>query len=119
MLFVVEQRLIEVHGFGPTLFPPVSPEPASNSSYYLPPRNLTGGPSDLGAKPSTPLVPRYGNTLLAHLIVQGMKLQPCRPSFTDARDAILQSDLILTGGENACTIWKGFAERGLVSHSKH
>lgn len=42
-----------------------------------------------------------------------MKLQQCRPSFFDARDAIIQADQILTGGENFCDLWKGFASRGL------
>ena len=31
----------------------------------------------------------------------------------DARDAIIQADDILTGGQNFCDIWKGFAARGL------
>jgi extracellular elastinolytic metalloproteinase len=42
-----------------------------------------------------------------------MKLQKCRPSFFDARDAIIQADQVLTGGENFCVLWKGFADRGL------
>jgi extracellular elastinolytic metalloproteinase len=45
--------------------------------------------------------------------MNAMKLQPCRPSFFDARDAVIQADQILTGGENFCILWKGFAERGL------
>jgi extracellular elastinolytic metalloproteinase len=42
-----------------------------------------------------------------------MKLQICRPTFFDARDAIIQADQVLTGGENFCTLWEGFASRGL------
>ena len=42
-----------------------------------------------------------------------MKLQTCRPSFFDARDAIIQADQVLTGGENFCLLWKAFASRGL------
>jgi len=42
-----------------------------------------------------------------------MKLQACRPGFVDGRDAILLADQILTGGENQCLIWQGFAKRGL------
>ncbi|KAI8867101.1 hypothetical protein GQ42DRAFT_138996 [Ramicandelaber brevisporus] len=56
---------------------------------------------------------RYGNTLALQLVVEGMKLQPCRPSFVAARDAILLADRQLTGGENQCEIYKGFAKRGL------
>ncbi|PVU87900.1 hypothetical protein BB559_005833 [Furculomyces boomerangus] len=55
----------------------------------------------------------YGNTLALQLVVDGMKLQPCRPGFTDARDAILLADKQLTNGENQCEIWKAFAKRGL------
>lgn len=34
--------------------------------------------------------------------------------FFNARDSILEADKVLTGGENECEIWSGFAERGLV-----
>ncbi|KAJ1867726.1 hypothetical protein LPJ78_000778 [Coemansia sp. RSA 989] len=54
-----------------------------------------------------------GNSLTLQLLVDGMKLQPCMPSFIDARDAILQADKQLTGGENQCLLWKAFAKRGL------
>jgi len=47
-----------------------------------------------------------------------MKLQKCRPSFFEARDAIIQADQVLTGGENFCTLWKGFAERGLGPNAR-
>ena len=42
-----------------------------------------------------------------------MKLQPCRPDFFKARDAIIAADKDLTGGENFCELWDGFAKRGL------
>ena len=42
-----------------------------------------------------------------------MKLQKCMPSFFDARDAIIQADQVLTGGENYCELWDGFSARGL------
>lgn len=106
MLFVVEQSLIAKHGFSKTLFPPTNAtEP--NDYYHTTVVDAQGRP-----KPS---VPKHGNTLLAHLLVEAMKLQPCRPSFVAARDAIIQADVVLTGGNNTCTIWKAFAERGLVS----
>lgn len=50
---------------------------------------------------------------MVQLVLNGMKLQQCRPSFFDARDAIIQADQILTGGENFCELWTGFSERGL------
>lgn len=57
--------------------------------------------------------PKAGNKLALRLVVDGLKLQPCSPSFVDARDAILLADKINTKGENQCDIWKAFAKRGL------
>ena len=54
-----------------------------------------------------------GNNLATQLVMDGMKFQPCRPGFQDGRDAIVAADEALTGGKNACTIWRGFAKRGL------
>ncbi|KAJ2065242.1 hypothetical protein GGI17_000498 [Coemansia sp. S146] len=54
-----------------------------------------------------------GNALMMQLILGGMKLQPCNPSFVDARNAIVQAENILTGGKNHCALWHGFAKRGL------
>lgn len=54
-----------------------------------------------------------GNNLLVQLVVDGMKLQPCEPSFVDARNAILLADLTHHGGAFQCQIWRGFAKRGL------
>ncbi|KAJ1963128.1 hypothetical protein GGI12_002245, partial [Dipsacomyces acuminosporus] len=54
-----------------------------------------------------------GNTLALQLILNGMKLQPCNPTFVTARNAIIQADVNLTGGKNKCALWKGFAKRGL------
>jgi extracellular elastinolytic metalloproteinase len=109
MLFVVEQRLIKKHGFGKTLFPPINT--SEPNDYYLPLEHDSKG------RPM-PLVPKHGNSLLAHLLVEGMKHQPCRPTFANARDAIIQADVVLTGGNNTCEIWQGFAERGLGPNAK-
>jgi extracellular elastinolytic metalloproteinase len=54
-----------------------------------------------------------GNNLAIQLVTDGMKFQPCSPGFVDGRDAILDADVALTGGENQCAIWKGFVKRGL------
>lgn len=56
-----------------------------------------------------------GNNLAFRLVMDGMKFQPCRPGFVDGRDAILAADTVLTGGDNQCEIWRGFAKRGLGS----
>jgi extracellular elastinolytic metalloproteinase len=54
-----------------------------------------------------------GNSLAIQLVMDGMKMQVCRPGFVDGRDAILQADQALTNGQNQCAVWKGFAKRGL------
>ncbi|MAD82212.1 MAG: hypothetical protein CL912_04555 [Deltaproteobacteria bacterium] len=63
-------------------------------------------------------VPTDGRFLAMQLVVDGMKLQPCRPNFINARDAILDADKALTGGKNQCLIWKAFAKRGLGADAK-
>lgn len=57
--------------------------------------------------------PTSGNAKALQIVVDGLKLQPCSPTFIDGRDAILQADAIGNGGEDKCMIWKAFAKRGL------
>ena len=59
-----------------------------------------------------------GNNLALQLVIDGMKFQPCHPGFVDGRDGILQADKALTGGENECLLWEGFAKRGLGFSAK-
>ncbi|KAI8911045.1 Fungalysin metallopeptidase-domain-containing protein [Gorgonomyces haynaldii] len=54
-----------------------------------------------------------GNNVMLQLLVTGMKLQPCNPTFVQARDAINKADQTLFQGKNKCEIGKGFAKRGL------
>ncbi|HEX5578072.1 MAG TPA: M36 family metallopeptidase [Candidatus Limnocylindria bacterium] len=54
-----------------------------------------------------------GNNLALQLVMDGMKFQRCRPGFVSGRDAILDADLALTGGDNQCAIWEAFAGRGV------
>ena len=54
-----------------------------------------------------------GNKLALQLVIDGLKMQPVNPSFTEARDAILAADFDLTGGQNQREIWTAFARRGL------
>jgi len=42
-----------------------------------------------------------------------MNLSPPNPNFLEARDAILQADLVNTGGTNQQELWAAFAKRGL------
>jgi extracellular elastinolytic metalloproteinase len=109
MLWVVSQKLIKKHGYIDTLFPPQPLEDGTipEGDFYRP-RSI----DPLTGK-DKPLIPAHGNSLIVQLVLNGMKLQTCRPSFFDARDAIIQADQVLTGGENFCELWEGFAERGL------
>jgi len=103
ILWVVSQKMIEKHGYSATLFPP---QPLQDGTI---PIGDFYRPQSMGK----PLVPKHGNTLMVQLVISAMKLQPCRPSFFDARDAIIEADKILTGGENFCDLWAGFSSRGL------
>ncbi|MEN1728393.1 MAG: M36 family metallopeptidase, partial [Pseudomonadota bacterium] len=58
-----------------------------------------------------------GNNLALQLVVDGLKLQPCSPSFLDFRDAVLLADQINDGGANQCEIWDAFARRGMGINS--
>ncbi|KAK5672984.1 hypothetical protein QVD99_000461 [Batrachochytrium dendrobatidis] len=54
-----------------------------------------------------------GNTVFLQLIVDGMKLQPCNPTFIQARNAIVRADRVANNGTNFCLIATAFAKRGL------
>jgi len=54
-----------------------------------------------------------GNNMAMQLVMDGMKLQGCSPSFIDSRDGILAADQANNGGANECLIWRTFARRGL------
>ncbi len=57
------------------------------------------------------------NDGLMQLVVDGLKLQPNNPNFLDARDAILQADLVANGGVNLGDLWAGFAKRGMGANA--
>jgi extracellular elastinolytic metalloproteinase len=54
-----------------------------------------------------------GNVIALQIVIGGMKIQPCNPTFLNARDAILSADETYYGGANKCLLWKAFAKRGL------
>ncbi len=54
-----------------------------------------------------------GNTTMLQLVTDGLKMTPINPSFTDARDAILDADCATNACANEASIWAGFADRGL------
>lgn len=107
ILFVLNQRLIEKYGFATDLFPPA--DTSEPNDFYT--KTSIDSVDEFGR--AVPLVPKHGNTLALQLIISAMKIQPCRPSFFNARDAIITADKVLTEGKNECLIWNAFAERGL------
>jgi len=54
-----------------------------------------------------------GNNIAIQTVLDGLKLQPCGPTFVSSRDALLEADLINNGGANECEIWEAFARRGV------
>ncbi|TPX47668.1 hypothetical protein CcCBS67573_g10236 [Chytriomyces confervae] len=71
-------------------------------------------PADL----TTGVASGKGNADFASVVIQGMKNQPCSPTFIQARDAIIAADKTLFGGKYNCAIWTGFAKRGLGMNAK-
>ena len=54
-----------------------------------------------------------GNDTMLQLVTDALKMTPINPSFTDARDAILDADCATNACANEASIWGGFADRGL------
>jgi extracellular elastinolytic metalloproteinase len=106
ILYEVYWNMVEKLGFTSSWFPPTDYQ---DDSWY----NNSINDATIRNR-----IPKHGNTLFLQLVIDGMKLQPCRPTFINARDAILKADEILTGGENKCELWKGFAKRGLGINAK-
>jgi hypothetical protein len=52
-----------------------------------------------------------GNELILRLVTDGMNLTPANPTFLQARDGILQADLVGHGGANQEELWDAFARR--------
>lgn len=110
----------EQYGFSPTLFPPATTaSDEEKAKFYLTDDEVAALPNGAQRKSKRP-IPRHGNTLLAQLLVDGMKLQPCRPDFLAARDAIIKAAQILTGGEDdyECLLKHAFAKRGMGLDAK-
>ncbi|KAJ3411731.1 Fungalysin/Thermolysin Extracellular metalloproteinase 5 [Chytridiales sp. JEL 0842] len=126
ILFEFYWNLVEKHGFNPNWYdtPGASVMTAKfggdvDSKHYRDFRTGEIRPIEpivdilKGDKKKKKKFKKGGNVLALQLVVDGLKLQPCSPNFVDARDAILLADEALTGGDNACEIWRGFAKRGL------
>jgi uncharacterized repeat protein (TIGR01451 family) len=58
-----------------------------------------------------------GNRLILELVTDGMALSPPNPNYLQARDAILQAELLDFGGANQKELWNAFAKRGMGVHA--
>jgi extracellular elastinolytic metalloproteinase len=55
-----------------------------------------------------------GNVLAIQIVIDAVKIQPCNPTFLEARDAIVLAQKQRFNDKNLhCAIWKGFAKRGM------
>ncbi|KAL5036923.1 hypothetical protein RTP6_004436 [Batrachochytrium dendrobatidis] len=54
-----------------------------------------------------------GNVVFLQLMVDGMKIQGCNPTFLSARSAILTAEKFRYNGVYRCSLLRGFARRGL------
>ncbi|KXN84348.1 Extracellular metalloproteinase NpI [Leucoagaricus sp. SymC.cos] len=54
-----------------------------------------------------------GNVVFLHLLIDALALQPCNPTFLNARDAWIQADTNRYKGMNKCLLWNVFASRGM------
>ncbi|KAJ3159266.1 Fungalysin/Thermolysin Extracellular metalloproteinase 5 [Geranomyces michiganensis] len=121
ILYEVYWNLVDKLGFDPDWFNTGLEAPSPSAEHYrdfatgeIRARENNNDNKAITSKPKKPKTGRpAGNIAALQLVVDGMKLQPCHPTFVDARDAILQADKVNYGGENLCEIWKAFAKRGL------
>jgi hypothetical protein len=74
-------------------------------------RRLSNNPDPRGGPLATAV--RRGAFLADTLMMRGMQLSPCNPTFVDSRDAILLADRERFGGENQAIIWRAFASHGV------
>jgi len=55
-----------------------------------------------------------GNVLAIQIVIDAIKIQPCNPTFLEARDAIVLAQKQRFNKQDLhCAIWKGFAKRGM------
>lgn len=54
-----------------------------------------------------------GNQRAILYVTEGLKNTACSPTFTDARDGIVQAATDLHGGADVCLVWQAFAAFGL------
>ena len=54
-----------------------------------------------------------GNQIALRIVTDGMKMTPSNPTFTQARDALIDADCASNACANEGSIWAAFADRGL------
>ncbi|KAL4258976.1 Extracellular metalloproteinase [Pleurotus pulmonarius] len=58
-----------------------------------------------------------GNVVFMRLFIDALAIQPCNPTFVNARDAWIQAVANRYGGTHKCLIWKVFASKGLGANA--
>ncbi|KAJ3517104.1 hypothetical protein NLJ89_g721 [Agrocybe chaxingu] len=58
-----------------------------------------------------------GNVVFLRLFIDALAIQPCNPTFVQARDAWIQADVNRYDGKHRCTVLKAFASRGLGANA--
>ncbi|KAJ3014931.1 UNVERIFIED_CONTAM: Fungalysin/Thermolysin Extracellular metalloproteinase 5 [Siphonaria sp. JEL0065] len=109
LMFSSLSRLNEVHNIGELALKPVQQQKTSEVMWNM---------IDVSGKtPAAQLVSsagaNTGNSDLMLLLIQGMKMQPCNPTFIQAKAAIVAAEAAMFNGKYACAIANGFAKRGL------
>ncbi len=54
-----------------------------------------------------------GARLADTIVLRGLQLAPCNPTFVDMRDSMLAADREITGGENQAIMYRAFASHGV------
>ncbi|KAJ3486320.1 hypothetical protein NLI96_g4333 [Meripilus lineatus] len=55
----------------------------------------------------------FGNVIFLRNFIDALAIQPCNPTFIQARNAWIQADINRYDGANYCILWGAFASRGL------
>lgn len=58
-----------------------------------------------------------GGRLADKIVLRGLQLAPCNPTFVDMRDSMILADREITGGENVAIIRRAFASHGVGTNA--
>jgi hypothetical protein len=82
-------------------FPTIGGAPQVHASGEVWTQTLWDMREDLGSVPTS------------RLVTEAMRLSPADPSMLDMRNALLQADRVINGGDNLRRLWRIFASRGM------